>query len=220
MHAPDGLLALLAASSEMATSYVAQLVNDLVWLWESSSFPSELGLPDPRVQPIAWHKFIKHKYNCFRKRIRAAESIDFLSVELAKQEVIKDEVGMECPHCGKWCKNVHALHGHIGKAHKIQNPIKRKVRGSVCCCLKDFITGNNLYHHLTTSVRLCADYYMQRLPDLPHDEFKQQEAERALVEKSLKARGKKPLFSDVPVHGVPGPPLCRPSRTRGSSWTF
>ena len=54
---------------------------------------------------------------------------------------------------------------------------------------------------------MCADYYMQRLPDLPHDEFVRQEAERALVEKTLKARGKKPLFSDVPVYRVPGPLL-------------
>lgn len=78
LHAPPELCHVLAEAQCSETSYIGQLIDDLEWLCQSSSFPEELAaeLGAPREFPDKWFTFINNHSSRFKNRIKTVHKIN------------------------------------------------------------------------------------------------------------------------------------------------
>jgi len=184
---------------------------DLVWLYESTSFPEELKteLGNPSCNQVAWFKFISNRPSLFKTRIKAAEAFEHCPIEF---EVKVDDSSSECrcPECGIVCKSKHVLNGHMAAIHGHRNPLKKHISGSHCLvCLTDFGNRLRLGEHVVNRSKFCGPIYRKFVPQLSPEALVQQEADEAATEKAMKWQGKHIRHSDVPVVRICGPVMDR-----------
>lgn len=211
LHAPKQLLMLLAASSESECSFFHQLMCDLEWLYESTSFPEELKteLGSPKGFPELWFKFIFSRSSQFKTRVKAAEALEHCPIEFE----VKFEDGSSecrCHVCGIVCKNKHVLNGHLAAMHGHRNPLKKHISGTHCLvCLKDFGNRLRLCEHVVNRSKFCGPIYRKFVPQLSLEALAQQEADEAATERAMKWQGKHIRHSEVPVVRICGPVMDR-----------
>jgi len=201
--APFELQALLSATVDYNKSYVAELTRDLKWLFESSSFPEELGMQSPSENPVLWQRLVSSMPNRFRNSVARAEELECLPLEFEAKPAVG---ACNCQICGFYCKSVHVFNGHMSKVHGHQNPIKLRVQGSVCLgCMKEHHNRNKLCHHLRYRSQKCREYYENNLPVLSPEVLEAEARKWAAVSVSNRAAGHDAKYSDLPTFRIPGP---------------
>ena len=100
------------------------------------------------------------------------------------------------------------LNGHLAKVHGHRNPCKPYVAGTICFfCLRDFQTRPKLVNHLMYQAPKCWELYLKHVPKLSPAVFAEQELATAKVAKQIRAMGRRPLWSALPITRISGPLL-------------
>eukprot|EP00929_Paragymnodinium_shiwhaense_P057440 TRINITY_DN28748_c0_g2_i1.p1 TRINITY_DN28748_c0_g2~~TRINITY_DN28748_c0_g2_i1.p1 ORF type:complete len:518 (+),score=72.60 TRINITY_DN28748_c0_g2_i1:59-1555(+) len=130
---------------------------------------------------------------------------------------IQDGDGWLC-HCGKWCKNLHALHGHRVSAHNYRCWAMQFVTEDATCriCMVHYGHPARLHKHLVKAykgvngVRHDSCLGQMMLRRLPRAQPQQLEEIRQSIRdktKENKRRGRSLLFADEYAAKAQGPQL-------------
>jgi len=152
---------------------------------------------DPILYPVMWFRFVSAFPGKFRKAVQSAERMDFHAIEFPEKPVADECI--ICQLCGVTCKGSNEFYGHVATIHGHRNPFKLRVQGSQCLsCLKNYFNREKLCHHLKHSSKKCARYYMARVPILPPDVLKAEDAATAALTAKLKASGRDHKYAELP----------------------
>ena len=199
--APQDLMAMLAELAEYDTpNFVSQIIEDLEVLRQSLFHLLELG--HPRQNQYRWYQFISSDPSSFKNvvdRYVACNSGFAWDAPAASVPATVIPELNQCPHCSCFF-TARQLPGHLFKAHKIKNPLRRKIAGSKClCCNKEFHSRNKLIHHVLYLVKRCKAHY-QGLPDLAQDIFDSEEKNSAADRTARIRSGRNPLFHELQIN--------------------
>ena len=189
-------------------SYTNQLVKDLKWLYEHWSLGDQCPVPEPELADglLEWHQYICAHPEQVYKRIECAESAEVEPLHIKKKQVVEDYI-VQSPQCSVSILN-SKLNGHLAKAHGHRNPCKPYVAGCIChFCLRDFQTRPKLVNHLMYQAPKCWDLYLKHVPKLSPAVFAKEELATAKVAKQIRALGRRPLWSALPITRISGPLL-------------
>ena len=125
----------------------------------------------------------------------------------AQLDVGVDCVDATCPVC-----NIHLPHtslgGHLSIVHSWRNPSRAYAPGTLCRgCMRNFNTRPNLIKHLSYSSPNCLKLIMRHYPPMQLDEICKLDASDLVATKALKALGRKPTYTGVPLVRHLGPLL-------------
>ena len=212
--APPLLLKMLGASADYADGLSAAMVADLAQVWAEVACLTQ-DMPDPREpnSGAAWSNLVRTKGAKFKDWIKIHSS-SFLSPLPVPAEPPSMPLHV-CPECSK-SFTFQAIGTHMFRAHGKKNEVRQLVEGTIClACLKDFNTRSKLLHHVSFRCKNCKDFYQYNILPMSEETFDKAEKETAKCRASLKALGRSPLYSHLPVKRlcgpVPPPPSSHPN---------
>ena len=116
----------------------------------------------------------------YKNAVQNAEHIDFHSFKF--QDKPEADNNIVCHLCGITCKSANEFHEHMARIHKHRSPFKFRVAGTRCLSrLKDCHNREKLCQHLKHGSNKCANYYLARVPVLPEDVLKAEDAATAAL---------------------------------------